>query len=108
MWRSIEPSIEDAEARADLQELARRYNKKLIAERGMETEAQGLEIIRDMLANPSESRLTVKDITNTFIERHGMDYERKITTKWVGNIVRKRLGLHARALPVVERVAEKP
>ncbi len=48
-----------------------------------------------MLANPYESRLTVKDITNSFIERHGMDYERKITTKWVGNIVRKRLGLHA-------------
>lgn len=38
-------------------------------------------------------RLSIKEITDRFAERHGDDYERKVTTKWIGGIVRKRLGL---------------
>ena len=103
--RSIEPRlnqifvpllsiIEDPEAVEDLRELARRYNKEMIADRGMDMEAQILEIIRDMLSSPyGESRLPVKDITSWFVDRHGMDYERKVTSKWIGTIIRKRLNL---------------
>jgi hypothetical protein len=85
--------IEDPQAREDLRELARKYNRELIADRGMEIEAQVLEVIRDMLASPFDTRISVKDITSWVLDRHGMDYERKITTKWVGNIIRKKLGL---------------
>jgi hypothetical protein len=103
--RSIEPRlnqifvplltiIEDSEARRDLQELAKRYNREMIADRGMDMEAQILEIIRDMLSSPyGESRLPLKDITSWFVDRHGMDYERKVTSKWIGSIIRKRLNL---------------
>lgn len=83
--------IEDPQAREDLSELARRYNREMIADRGMDSEAQVLEIIRELIA--CDMRLTVKDITSWFLDRHGMDYERKITTKWIGNIIRKKLGL---------------
>jgi hypothetical protein len=85
--------IEDPDARAELRELARRYNRELVAERGMDMEAQILEIIRDMLASPFGVRLSIKDITSWFIDRHGMDHERKVTTKWIGGVIRKRLGL---------------
>ncbi len=103
--RSIEPRlnqifvpllsiIEDPESRHDLQELAKRYNREMIADRGMDMEAQILEIIRDMLSSPyGEQRLPLKDITSWFVDRHGMDYERKLTSKWIGTIVRKRLNL---------------
>jgi hypothetical protein len=102
--RSIEPRlnqiyipllsiIEDPRAREDLRELARKYNRELIADRGMDMEAQVLEIIRDMLASPFDTRLSVKDITSWFIDRHSMDYDRKITTKWIGSVARKKLGL---------------
>ena len=103
--RSIEPRlnqifvpllsiIEDPEAREDLRELAKRYNREMIADRGMDMEAQILEIIRDMLSSPyGEQRLPLKDITSWFVDRHGMDYERKVTSKWIGNIIRKRLNL---------------
>jgi hypothetical protein len=102
--RSIEPRlnqifvpllsiIEDPRAREDLRELARKYNRELIADRGMDMEAQILEIIGDMLASPFDTRLSIKDITSWFIDRHSMDYDRKITTKWIGSIVRKKLGL---------------
>jgi hypothetical protein len=85
--------IQDPVARDDLRELARRYNHEMIAERGMDTEAQVLEIIRDMASSPYGNKLTIKDITSWFADRHFADYERKITTKWIGNIVRRKLHL---------------
>ena len=104
--RSIEPRlnqifvpllsiIEDKKAREDLQELARDYNREIISDRGMDMEAQVLEIIQDMLSSQLEVRLSIKNITTWFVDRHGMDYERKITSKWIGNIIRKRLNLKA-------------
>lgn len=101
--RSIEPRlnqifvpllsiIEDEKARDDLRDLARQYNHEMAAERGMDIEAQILEIIRDLLAS-GEARPSVKDITNWFIDKHGADYERKVTAKWVGGTIRKRLNL---------------
>src|SRR5713101_2798621 len=85
--------IDDQTARSELQELARRYHREMVAERGLDAEAQVLGIIRDLLASPYEARLSVKDITSWFIDRHGNDYEKKITGKWIGWIIRKRLGL---------------
>ena len=101
--RSIEPRlsqifvpllsvIEDERTREDLRELARLYNRELIAERGMDIEAQILEIIRDILSARA-GRLGVKDITSWFVDRHGEDYERKVTTKWIGSVIRKNLHL---------------
>ncbi len=101
--RSVEPRLnqifvpllsimEDAQARADLRDLLRRYHRDLIADRSMELEAQILEIIRDLLS-ASESRLSITDITERFTERHGGDYERKITTKWIGGVIRRKLHL---------------
>jgi len=84
--------IEDTTARTELRELARNINRDLIADRGMDIEAQILDSIRKMIAS-GETRLSVKDITDRFIDRYGPDYERKISTKWVGTIVRRRLGL---------------
>lgn len=108
--------IDDAATRADLKELARRYNHDMIADRGMDTEAQVLEVIRDIYSNGS--KLSIRDITNCFVNRHAADYDRKITTKWIGYIVRKRLNLKtqkshgvfvipASELPTVRRLYEK-
>jgi len=108
--------IDDADTRADLRELARRYNHDMIADRGMDTEAQVLEIIRELDAQ--DSRLSIRDITNWFLNRHAADYDRKITTKWIGYIVRKRLNLKTQKshgafvippteLPALHRLYEK-
>ena len=52
-----------------------------------------LEIIRDLLASPYAARLSVKEITEWFVDRHGEDYDRKVTAKWIGSIIRKKLQL---------------
>ncbi len=86
--------VDDATTRAELRDLARRYHRELVTDRGMEMEAQVLEIVNE-LALAGESGISIKDITQAFIARHAEDYERKITTKWIGTIVRRRLGLRA-------------
>jgi len=104
--RSIEPRlnqifvpllsiIDDEQALADLRELAKTYNRQMVADRGLDTEAQVLEIIRNLSQQP-ESRFSVAEITNAFSERHGQEYERKITPKWVGYILRAKLSLKTR------------
>lgn len=47
--------IEDPEARRDLQELAKRDNREMIADRGMDMEAQILEIIQEILFSPCDA-----------------------------------------------------
>ena len=84
--------IDDVKAQDEIKELARKYHRELVADRSQDTEAQVLEIIRDMI-EAGEQRLSVKDITNWFADRHGDDFERKITSKWIGNIIRKKLSL---------------
>ncbi len=85
-------TIEDEEARGRLRDLARGYERQLVADRGMETEAQLLEVIRDLAA--AETPLSVKEITALFADRHEADYDRKVSPKWVGYLLRRKLGLH--------------
>ena len=102
--RSIEPRlaqifvpllsiIEDSGARGALQQVAREYHRELVADRGMDMEAQVLEIIRDLRASTTENRLSIKEITSWFADRYREDFERKITAHWIGYVVRRKLGL---------------
>jgi hypothetical protein len=84
--------IEDEGVRAEIRELARRYNGEFIADRGMDTEAHVLDVIKEIFAS-REAKPSVNVITSRFMERYGEDYERKITPKWIGGIIRKRLNL---------------
>lgn len=108
--------VTDAKDRDALRTLARRYHGEMIAERGMDLEAQILEVIRDLRA--SERALSVKEITSWLSDRHGEDYERKITAKWIGNVIRRKLQLRPirassgylippEELPKVERLYER-
>ena len=102
--RSIEPRlaqifvpllsvIEDSSARQALRHVAREYHRELVADRGMEIEAQVLEVIQDLQESAYGLGLSVKEIASRFIDRHGEDFERKITPHWIGHVIRRRLGL---------------
>lgn len=102
--RSIEPRlaqifvpllsvIEDAGARQALRQLMRDYHRELVADRGMDIEAQVLEIIQELRNDEYGAGLSIKEIASRFIERHGEDFERKVTPHWIGQIVRRKLQL---------------
>ena len=85
--------VDDPAARAELKELARQYHGDMVTERGMDLEAQVLEVIRDLLVSDSVEPLSVKDIAAWMADRHGSEYQRPITARWIGSVVRTRLRL---------------
>ena len=85
--------IRDTNARIALQKLARDYQREMIADRGTEMEAQVLDVIQTLQASSPLENLSVSDISALFADRHGEDFERRITPHWIGRIVRRKLGL---------------
>ena len=84
--------VRNRAVREELRELVWRYHLDLRADRSMDVEGQMLGVIRELLSNTSQSTIPIKAVTDRFIQRHGKDYER-ITPKWIGVIIRKRLHL---------------
>ena len=78
--------------REELRDVVWRYHLELRADRSMEVEAQTLEVIQTLLAASSQPSVSIKEVTDGFTHRHGREYER-ITPKWIGTIIRKRLHL---------------
>jgi hypothetical protein len=83
--------VKNPKDREELRAMARRYHGEMISERGMDMEAQILEVIRDLKA--AGRPLSIKEITDWFSDRHADEYERKITPRWVGSVIRKKLHL---------------
>jgi hypothetical protein len=81
--------IEDENARSELKNVAREYHRQLVLNRGMEAEGEVLEIIQKLFGMMEEP--TIKEITSHFVEHHGNDYEKRITPKWIGSVIRRKL-----------------
>ncbi len=84
--------IGDASARRQVVAYISKLNEDLLDERSEAAEAQVLQVIRDLVAQPG-ARLAIQDITREFVRRYGDEYERRVTPRWIGSIVRRRLGL---------------
>jgi hypothetical protein len=63
----------------------------MTAIRGMDLEAEVLEVMRDLAKEGAP--LTVKDIASRFAEVHREELDRAVTPKWIGGILRRKLGL---------------
>lgn len=73
-------------------ELARSSSRQLVMDRGMDAEAHVLEVIHGLLG-ASTSSLSLRAITTSFLARFGSEYEGRVTTRWLGRIMRSRLQL---------------
>jgi len=76
-----------------LQSVALDAQVNLIAERGLLAEAQVLEILAELMVTIDRPVVPVADVTARLIERYGHEYERPITNRWIGSVLRKRLNL---------------
>lgn len=89
--------------------VARQCQREMISQRTLGMEAQVLEVIQDLLALNGETPISIKEITERFIELYKDEYKWKITAKWIGNIVHKKLHLRAQrtrdgyVIPLSER-----
>ena len=73
-----------------LTSLVEGYQGQYVTDRGMSAEAQVLEVIRD-LVSLKDGQLSIKEIATWFSDRFGEEYEKRITAKWIGGVVRNQL-----------------
>jgi hypothetical protein len=85
--------IDDPGAKQSLQDLLRQYDRDLVVDRGMDIEAQVLEVVRNLKESPYCEELSIQEITTRFADLYGENFERKITPHWIGQIIRRRLQL---------------
>jgi hypothetical protein len=79
--------------RTELRSVAIEAQRGIWAERGLLVEAQVLEILAELVASSNRSVVPVGEIATGVIERYGAEYDRPITNRWVGSILRKRLNV---------------
>jgi hypothetical protein len=80
-------------AREALYLVAREYHRELISDRGSDMEAQILEVIRDILQSSVDGQVSIKEMASVFASRYADEYDRRITAKWIGSVVRRSLQL---------------
>lgn len=85
--------IDDEKLRDEIRATASSLDTHLYSERSVTTEAGVLEILIELVNETGRAHITVAEVTTTFAERHGSDYERPITNRMIGGIIRKRLRL---------------
>jgi hypothetical protein len=83
--------IDDPEVRKAVFDVADGMHRDLVADRGLDLEAHVLQVIHDLLA--SGASLGIAEIARLFSTRFADDYDRPVTPKWLGFVVRRKLRL---------------
>ena len=83
--------VDDEEARSAIVSFAMAAQEVIAADRGLSTEAQLLEIIRELAGEAHREVMPLLDITDRFRVRFEADYQRPITPRWIGTVLRQRL-----------------
>lgn len=83
--------IDDETLRDELRSLAGIYHRELLAERGASPEAHVLEILSELASAKEASAVSIHEITTQFSERYAAEYERPVTNKWIGYVLRTKL-----------------
>jgi hypothetical protein len=85
--------VSDEGLRQELRSMALDMQMGLIAERGLLVEAQVLEILAELMETSQRPVVPVAEVVTGLIERYGGEYDRLVTNRWVGGILRKGLNV---------------
>lgn len=86
---SVSPS---PELRKIITQTAVTLEASVVSERGVSTEGQVLSIVGRVLVEDRDERVPLAEMTSKFTTEYGSEYERPITNRWVGAVLR-RLGV---------------
>jgi hypothetical protein len=84
--------IPDAAARAEVKQAVADAERMRRASRSRTVEVDVLEIVVE-LAAASDRPIPLSDICTRFADRYHGDYDRPLSSRYIGNILRTRLGL---------------
>jgi hypothetical protein len=85
--------IDDESLQDAVRDSVKSFDQALYAERSASAEAGVLEILAELLEKTERHNVSVSEITAAFVSRFGQEYERPITNRFIGGILRKRLRL---------------
>lgn len=85
--------IEDGTLREQIRDAAHALDTRVRAERADNPEALVLEAVQHLAADAAAETVSVQAITRHMIERHAAEFERPITHRYVGSLLRTRLHL---------------
>ena len=95
--------VTDPEVRGIFSRLAREKSNEMRSDRGFQLEADVLTAIQVCMEKETPS---ISAITQTFIKQSGVAYDRQITAKWIGAVIRKKLRLRTRKMHGVYILSE--
>lgn len=82
---------DDHQVRAEIRNTVRSFETAIFNERASSMEAGVLEVVLEIFSDPSRSSVTITEIVAEFRKRYSEDYERPITNRQIGGIVRRKL-----------------
>ena len=83
--------VDDLAFHDELEDLAHECSRQIAVDRGLDVEAQMLTAIR---ASEEGTRgIALKDVTRSFKQLYGTEYDDRITPRWVGAFIRRKLNL---------------
>lgn len=85
--------IEDAELREDIRASVQSLDQSLYAERSQSTEAGILDMLHELCEGESGQAVSIAAVTEAFTKKFAGEYERPITNRFIGGIVRNKLRL---------------
>ncbi len=85
--------IDDEALQNDIRLVAKGLEQSELVARSSTVEGHVLEVLSSLFESDDSESVTVGALTAALAERYGADYERPITSRYVGNILRKRLHL---------------
>lgn len=101
--------IKDDKLRGEISTMGADMQRSLLDDRGQSVEAQVLEVLIELMARAEAAPVTLNEINATLAECYGAEFERPVTNRWLGSIIRKRLGITTYktngvfAVPMTER-----
>lgn len=84
--------ISDQKLRATIRNTAQTLQADIVSERGASTEGQLLSIVARLFADQPGKTVALSDVAAAFTTELGSEYERPITNRWIGSMLR-RLGI---------------
>ena len=87
--------VRTPEVRGELKSVAQAAQSSLMAQRGFSSEAHVLQILANLIAESGQEPISVGMIAARLAEQFGGEYERSVTNRWVGGILRARLSIRA-------------
>lgn len=85
--------IDDESLRSDIQESVESIDQSLYAERSQSTEAGVLEVLHELFLLNGDTALSIAEITEVFGKKFAGEYERPVTNRLIGGVLRNKLRL---------------